>query len=146
MLWTAVKICPVFRSYGRKWPVVTFMSVTPLGKDLVVCRLVSLSLSFQNTSGMRLLLALKKSQHIYRHGKPILDWPRNWLLIKHPQFLPNQADIQVILTTNGLIILTEFHNYWVKIADFFINNQFLGQSRLQNGLPMSVCHFLNQQR
>ena len=22
---------------------------------------------------------------IYRHGQPILDWPRNWLLIKNPQ-------------------------------------------------------------
>ena len=37
----------------------------------------------------------------YKHGKPILDWPRYWLLLKNPQFLPNQADIQVILSTHG---------------------------------------------
>ena len=31
-------------------------------------------------------------------GSPFwsLDWLRNWLLIKNPQFLPNQADILVI--------------------------------------------------
>ena len=38
---------------------------------------------------------------------------------KNPQFLPNQADIQVNLFTHGSIILTKFHNYWVKIEDFF---------------------------
>ena len=35
------------------------------------------------------------------------------------QFLPNQADIQAILPTHELVILTEFHNNWIKIVDFY---------------------------
>ena len=51
-------------------------------------------------------------------GQPNLDWSRNWLLIKTSQFLPNQADIQVILSTHKLIILTKFHNDLIKIVNF----------------------------
>ena len=41
-------------------------------------------------------------------------------IIKNPQFLPNQADIQEILPTHKFkIIFTKSHDYWVKIVDFF---------------------------
>ena len=40
-------------------------------------------------------------------------------IIKNPQFLPNQADIQEILPTHKFkIIFTKSHDYWVKIVDF----------------------------
>ena len=35
-------------------------------------------------------------------------------IIKNPRFLPNQADIQAILPTHELNILTKFHIDWVK--------------------------------
>ena len=35
--------------------------------------------------------------------------------------LPNQADIQAILPTHELLILTKFHNVWVQIEDFLNN-------------------------
>ena len=38
-----------------------------------------------------------------------LDWPKIRLL-KNPQFLPNQADIEAILPTHVLVIFTQFHN------------------------------------
>ena len=38
---------------------------------------------------------------------------------KNPQFLPNQADIQAILSTHELVIFTKFHNNWMKIVDFY---------------------------
>ena len=38
---------------------------------------------------------------------------------KNPQFLPNQVDIQAILPTHELVILTKFNNNWVKIVDFY---------------------------
>ena len=38
-------------------------------------------------------------------------WTRNIsILMKNPQFLPNQADILAILSSHELIIFTEFHN------------------------------------
>ena len=47
-------------------------------------------------------------------------WARKSLhsIIKNPQFLPNQADIQAILPTHELIIFTKFHTDWVKIVYF----------------------------
>ena len=38
---------------------------------------------------------------------------------KNPQFLPNQAEIQAIFPTNELVILTKFHNNWIKIVSFY---------------------------
>ena len=39
------------------------------------------------------------------------------LLIKNPQFLPNQADIQTILPTHDeLVIFAKFHNFWSEIV------------------------------
>ena len=53
-----------------------------------------------------------------------LDWIKNWPLVKHPQFLSNQADIQATLSTHELIILTKFHNDWQKIVDFLVIAKF----------------------
>ena len=38
---------------------------------------------------------------------------------KNPQFLPNQAEIQVILHILDLVILTKLHNNRIKIVDFY---------------------------
>ena len=51
-------------------------------------------------------------------AKKIYYWPRNRPIIKNPQFLPNQADIQANLPTHELVIFTKFHKVWVKIVDF----------------------------
>ena len=51
-----------------------------------------------------------------------MDWLKNWLLVKNPQFLSNQADIQVTLLTHELIILIKFQKDGKEIVDFFINN------------------------
>ena len=53
-----------------------------------------------------------------------LDWLKNWLLVKNPQFLSNQADVQVTLPTHELIILTNFHKDWQKFVDFFLAAKF----------------------
>ena len=47
-----------------------------------------------------------------------IDWLKNWLLVKKPQFLSNPADIQVILSTHELVISTYFHKDWQEIVDF----------------------------
>ena len=46
-----------------------------------------------------------------------LDWLKIWLLVKNTQFLPNQADIQVTLTTHEPVNLTKFHKDWQKIVN-----------------------------
>ena len=53
-----------------------------------------------------------------------LDWLKNWLLVKNPQFLSNQADIQATLPTHELIILTKFHDDWQEIVDFLVTAKF----------------------
>ena len=53
-----------------------------------------------------------------------LDWLKNWLLVKNPQFLSNQADIQATLPTHELIILTKFHTDWQEIVDFLVIAKF----------------------
>ena len=45
-------------------------------------------------------------------------------LVKNPQFLSNQADIQAIVPTHGLVILTKFHKDWQKINDFLVITKF----------------------
>ena len=42
------------------------------------------------------------------------------LLIKNPQFLPNDYETWSKLSTREYLILTKFHNHWVKIVDFLI--------------------------
>ena len=53
-----------------------------------------------------------------------LDWLKIWSLVKNPQFLSNQADIQATLPTHELIILTKFHNDWQEIVDFLVTAKF----------------------
>ena len=47
------------------------------------------------------------------------------LLIKYPQFLSNQADIQAILPNHDLVIFTKFRNDWIEIMDFLLIVKFL---------------------
>ena len=42
------------------------------------------------------------------------------LLMKNPQFLPNQADILPSEFIHWTDILTKFHNNWTKIVDFLV--------------------------
>ena len=49
-----------------------------------------------------------------------LDWLKIWLLVKNPQFLSNQADIQATLPTHELIILSKFLKDWKEIVDFLV--------------------------
>ena len=47
-----------------------------------------------------------------------VEWPKNKLLIKNPQFLPNPSDTQAILPAHELVIFTKFHENWIEIVDF----------------------------
>ena len=49
-----------------------------------------------------------------------VDWPKIRLIMKIPQFLHNQADIQAILLTHVLVIFTKFHYDSVKINNIFL--------------------------
>ena len=53
-----------------------------------------------------------------------LDWLKISPLVKNPQFVSNQADIQAIVPTHGLVILTKFHKDWQKIEDFLVVAKF----------------------
>ena len=53
-----------------------------------------------------------------------LDWLKISPLVKNPQFFSNQADIQAILPTHELVILTKFHKDWPKIVDFLVIAKF----------------------
>ena len=44
--------------------------------------------------------------------------PKNRLLIKNPQFLSIRPEIQAILPTHELVILTKFCSYRAKIVNF----------------------------
>ena len=47
------------------------------------------------------------------------------LLLKNSQFLPNDYETRSKLDTHEDLILTEFHNNWVKIMDFLIKEYVL---------------------
>ena len=47
-----------------------------------------------------------------------LDWLKISPVVKNLQFLSDQAEIQAILPTHELFILTKFHQNWQKIVDF----------------------------
>ena len=49
-----------------------------------------------------------------------LGWLKDWLLVKNPQLLSNQADIPATLATHELIIFSKFHKYWQKTMDFLV--------------------------
>ena len=46
--------------------------------------------------------------------------PRNMLLIKNPQFLPNFYDTLSKCPTHELVILAKCHKNWVKIVDLLL--------------------------
>ena len=51
------------------------------------------------------------------------------LLLKKSQFLPNNDyETRSKLTTHEYLILTEFHNHWVKIVNFLIKAYLLYES------------------
>ena len=53
-----------------------------------------------------------------------MDWIKIWPLVKSLPFLSNQADIQAILPTHELIILTKFHNDLQEIVEFLVIAKF----------------------
>ena len=53
-----------------------------------------------------------------------LDWLKISPLVKNPQFLSNQADIQANLPTHWLIILSNFHNDWQEIVNVLVIAKF----------------------
>ena len=58
---------------------------------------------------------------MYRHGQPILDQSRNWLIIKNSQFLLNNCEI------------------WSKLIDW-TKRPISGP--IHNGMPIPVCTVL----
>ena len=53
-----------------------------------------------------------------------IDWHNIWLLVKNPQFLSNQADIQATSPTHELVTLTKFHKDWQENVDFLLKAKF----------------------
>ena len=49
-----------------------------------------------------------------------LDWLNISPIIKNLQFLSDQAEIQAILPTHELFILTKFQKDWQNIVDFLV--------------------------
>ena len=68
--------------------------------------------------------------HMKKHNIRGRDWCKkiDWLkilpLVKDPQFLSNQADIQAIFSIHELVILTKFHKDWQEIVDFLVIAKF----------------------
>ena len=61
--------------------------------------------------------------------------------MKDPQLFSNQADIQAILPTYELVILSKFHKDWQKIVDFLVVATFLASL---NFLHQSLfCSYTN---
>ena len=57
-------------------------------------------------------------------GKKKVDKPKNWPLIKNPQFCSNQATILATKSAHKMIILTKFHKDRTKIVDFLLIAKF----------------------
>ena len=53
-----------------------------------------------------------------------IDWLKIWLLVKNPQFLSNQADLQRTLPTHELKIVSKFHKNWKEIVDYLVTAKF----------------------
>ena len=56
------------------------------------------------------------------------------LLLKNPQFLPNDYETRSKLSTHEYLILTKFYNHWVKIVDSLLLANFWA-SLYFGGLP-----------
>ena len=57
-----------------------------------------------------------------------LDWPKNRLLVKNPQFLSSQVDIQATLPTHELITFRQVFYGLAKNYESFSNREILSQS------------------
>ena len=66
----------------------------------------------------------QKKRNVYRVAKGNLDFLKNMLLLKNPQFLPNQYETLSKKGTCECLILTKFCNGRVKIVDFLIKAYF----------------------
>ena len=64
---------------------------------------------------------------------------RNMLLLKNPQFLPNNYGTLSKWSAHEWVISTKCHNYWVKIVDFLIKPNF----QLSPDSPIPVCNHLH---
>ena len=51
--------------------------------------------------------------------KANLDSSKNMLLLKNLQFVPSHCETLSLKGTHEYLIVTKFHNDWVKIVDFF---------------------------
>ena len=63
------------------------------------------------------------------------------LLLKNPQFLPNQDETLSIWGTREYLILTKFRNNWVKIVDFEIMTYFWARLRYVRSHFMPVQNY-----
>ena len=61
---------------------------------------------------------------VYSVSQANPDSPKNMLLFKNPQFLPNHYETLSKWGPHENLILAKFRNYWVKIVDFLIKAYF----------------------
>ena len=69
-----------------------------------------------------------------------LDWLKIWLLVKNPQFLSNQADLQATLPTHELRILSKFYKDWKEIVDFLVIAKFWLSSKFSAYPSTMACN------
>ena len=53
-----------------------------------------------------------------------VDFDKNMLLLKNPQFLPDHYETLSKLGTHEYLIVSKFRDDWVKIVDFLIKGHF----------------------
>ena len=61
---------------------------------------------------------------IYSVAHANVDFDKNMLLLKNPQFLPDHYETLSKLGTHEYLIVSKFRNDWVKIVDFLIKAYF----------------------
>ena len=60
----------------------------------------------------------------YRGIPKICDWKKGLVLVENLHFWSNSSHILPTLPTQGVIILTKFHNLWTKTMDFLLTAKF----------------------
>ena len=96
----------------------SYLQLCALGSPFILCDFYS---SFQ----------MDRTQASTDLGTLIQTFAVHVLLLKiQIQFLPNDYETLSKLSTHKCLILTEFHNHWVKIVDFVIKAYVLRKSEL----------------
>ena len=68
------------------------------------------------------------------------DWPKNWLLVKNPQFWSNFDETLSLGPINEIVNWAKFGQDWIKIMDFLLIAYFEAGQIFYETVPM--CPFI----